>query len=138
MDDISQKSLLAILKNLGSYRGEGKFTSWTDRITARETFAHLAKTKRSRTEELRDFEAPELYAVAGGEMPDAYVLRRELAKHLDEIPADQRHALVLHHVLGMSIPELAVELSIPEETARSRIRLGLKKLRERLAREEAV
>lgn len=138
VDDITQKSLLAILKNLGSYRAEGKLTSWTDRITARETFAHLAKAKRSRTEELRDVAMPELYAIAGGETPDAYVLRRELARHLDEIPADQRHALVLHHVLGMSIPELAAELSIPEETARSRIRLGLKKLRERLAREEVT
>jgi RNA polymerase sigma-70 factor, ECF subfamily len=135
VDDISQKVLIAIARNLGSFRGEGKLTSWTDRITARETFAHLAK-ERGRSREQDRAAQPELYAV--GESPERYVLRRELAKQLDELPFDQRHAVVLHHVLGLSIPELAVELAIPEETARSRIRLGMKKLRERFAREEAV
>lgn len=137
VDDIAQKSLLAILKNLPSFRGDGKFTSWSDRITARETFLHL---RRERGEQRsREREAPELYAVSGGaDSPDNYVLRRELVKQLDEIPAEQRHAIVLHHVLGMSIPEIARELTVPEDTAKSRLRLGMKKLREKMGREEAV
>ncbi len=137
MDDIAQKSLLAILKNISSFRGEGKFTSWTDRITARETFLHLRKERGE--QRTREREAPELYAVQSStESQDNYVLRRELVKQLDEIPPEQRHAIVLHHVLGMSVPEIARELDVPEDTAKSRLRLGMKKLREKLGREEAV
>ncbi len=37
--------------------------------------------------------------------------------------------LVLHHVLGLSVPEIAEELSAPFETVRSRLRIGIAKLR---------
>lgn len=132
VDDIAQKALIAVLKGLPSYRGEGKLTSWADRITARETFAHLAHERAERR--ARDVrEPPELYAVPSpGARPDEYLLRREVVRVLDELPAEQRHALVLHHVVGLSVPELAAELEVPAETARSRLRLGMKKLRERL------
>jgi RNA polymerase sigma-70 factor (ECF subfamily) len=53
---------------------------------------------------------------------------------LDELPDDQRQAVVMHHVLGLSMPELATELGIPFETARSRLRLGIQKLRARVQR----
>ena len=41
----------------------------------------------------------------------------------------QRHALVLHHVLGMTLPEAAAELMVPVETLHSRLRLGMASLR---------
>lgn len=130
VDDIAQKALFAVVRGLPSWRGDGKLTSWTDRITAREAFAHVSKERAERRS--RERETFELHAVpAPGARPDDYVVRRELATCLDELPPEQRHALVLHHVVGMSVPELADELAIPAETARSRLRLGIKKLRER-------
>src|SRR3569623_2115614 len=41
VDDIAQEALIAVLRGLGTYRGDGKFESWVDRIVARRTFALL-------------------------------------------------------------------------------------------------
>jgi RNA polymerase sigma-70 factor (ECF subfamily) len=49
---------------------------------------------------------------------------------LDRLPLEQRHALVLHHVLEMTVSEIAKELDTPVETVRSRLRLARNKLRE--------
>jgi RNA polymerase sigma-70 factor (ECF subfamily) len=57
---------------------------------------------------------------------------------LDALPTEQRECIVLHHVVGLSVPELASELSIPFETARSRLRLGIAKLREELTKNEVT
>lgn len=56
---------------------------------------------------------------------------------LEERPVEQREAVVLHHVVGLSAPELAEALGVRFETARSRLRLGISKLRERAARKAA-
>jgi RNA polymerase sigma-70 factor (ECF subfamily) len=128
-DDIAQHALLAILRGFHSYRGEGSLSSWVDRVTAREA---LARVRRARSERSRyEREPPDLQAVPSGDAPpDAYLERREAVRRLDALPVEQRTAVVLHVVAGFSVPELAKELGIPFETARSRIRLGMKKLRE--------
>jgi RNA polymerase sigma factor (sigma-70 family) len=48
---------------------------------------------------------------------------------LQTLPVDQRRALVLHHVVGLSVAEVSAEMSAPEGTvkswlARGRIRLA--------------
>src|SRR5690242_9566763 len=45
VDDIAQDALIAVLRGLGSYRGEGTFKSWVDRIVARTTFAHIKSVR---------------------------------------------------------------------------------------------
>jgi RNA polymerase sigma factor (sigma-70 family) len=54
-------------------------------------------------------------------------------EYLDELPDAQREALVLHHVLGMTVSEVADQLEAPQETVRSRLRLGKDRLRQLLS-----
>ncbi|MBU1358389.1 MAG: sigma-70 family RNA polymerase sigma factor [Gammaproteobacteria bacterium] len=54
---------------------------------------------------------------------------RRLLACLDELPRDQRAAFLLHQEEGFSVEALADALGIEFETARSRLRYGLKKLR---------
>ncbi len=61
---------------------------------------------------------------------DELLLRRAVVRLLDRLPLEQRHALVLHHVLEMTVSEIAKELRAPVETVRSRLRLARNKLRE--------
>jgi RNA polymerase sigma-70 factor, ECF subfamily len=135
VDDIAQLALVEVARSFGNYRGEGALSSWADRITMRVTLHHI---RRKRNEERRRSAlSPDLRVVSGNDQPDDFTLRREAARLLDELPDDQRQAVILHHVLGLSMPELAAELGIPFETARSRLRLGIQKLRARVFRRGA-
>ena len=128
VEDISQESLIALVRGLPTYRGDGRFHGWVDRVVVRTTFAWL---KRSRGREARYSGDPvELLAVPSDEAPaDEYVHRRHMVALLDRLSTEQRHALVLHHVLELSVQEISTELGIPFETVRSRLRLGRTALR---------
>src|SRR6476646_10867679 len=95
VDDVAQEALIAVLRGLASYRGDGRFESWVDRVVARATFTAI---RRIRAETQPGQHAP----VEGDAEPDAnpggdsYALRRELALALDRLPGDQRQSLVLH------------------------------------------
>jgi RNA polymerase sigma-70 factor, ECF subfamily len=128
-DDLAQEALIAILRGLGSFRGESSFERWADRVAVRATFAGIRRRRR----ESSDLAAaePELRLATSVATPDdEFADRRQAAALLDALPLEQRHAMVMHHVLGMSVPEIARELGVPAETVRSRLRLGRTRLRE--------
>ena len=134
VDDITQLALMEIARSFHNYRGEGALHSWADRITTRVALHHV---RRKRNDERRrtSLSPAELHVITPrSEQPDEFTLRRNTARMLDELPDDQRQALVMHHVVGLSVVELSDELGIPFETARSRLRLGMQKLREQLRR----
>ncbi len=127
VDDIAQEALLAVLRGLPSYRGEGSLESWADRVVARVTFAWLRRRKpRQATTFDDESEIPENDAT----LPDEYLRRRRLVALLDSLPHEQRYALVLHHVVGMSVDEIALDTASKTETVRTRLRLGKRRLRE--------
>jgi RNA polymerase sigma-70 factor (ECF subfamily) len=135
VDDITQDALIAILRGLPSYRGEGAFASWADRVVGRVTFAASRRARVERTRMKQDEEG-ELAAVPPDEgPPEDCILRRRMEKLLEKLSEEQRRALVLHHVMGMSVPEMAEVLEVPFETVRSRLRLGKAHLRELLFRQ---
>jgi RNA polymerase sigma-70 factor (ECF subfamily) len=127
LDDISQEALLTVLRGLGTYRGQGTVESWADRVVARATFAWL---KRRRVQEQRTVADWQAARIATEEGLDEYLSRRRFVLLLDQLPLDQRHALVLHHVVGLSVEEIAAETGALRETVRTRLRLGRSKLRE--------
>ena len=131
VDDLSQEALLLIFRGLGTYRGEGAFRSWADRIVARCVFA-------ARKDPARRMEQAAValdLAVEPSALPDRYYLRRQVVEQLDTLPLQQRDVLVLHYVLGLTIPEIAEELGVPDETVRSRIRLGKERMRTQMGDE---
>ena len=54
---------------------------------------------------------------------------RQLLHCLDELPAAQRAAFLLHHEDGATVEDLALRLGLQFETAKSRLRYALQKLR---------
>jgi len=130
VDDMAQQAMVAILRGLPTYQGTGTFQAWADRITAREAIRMAKKLRAER--DARRHAAPDLRVVRGPDAkPDDYLKRREVARLLDGLPDEQRHVVVLHHVMGLSVPEVARELDLPFDTAKSRLRLAMKKLRDR-------
>ena len=138
VDDLTQEALLVVLDGLSGLRGDGSFEGWVDRVTVRSVFRHLKKLRRepSRPDTLGGFDTTELPASIP--YPDDYLTRRQAIAILDQLSPEQRYVLVLHHVLDMTVPEIAAQLKIPAETVRSRLRLARFNLREqRLVTEKA-
>jgi RNA polymerase sigma-70 factor (ECF subfamily) len=133
VEDITQRVLVEILRSLHTFRGDSQLATWSDRIAIRTT---LSYTKRRRVVVARQSDiAAELTMVQdkqGGDNPEQVLARRQAVRALDELPEEQRAVVVLHHIVGMSVPELSEQLAIPFETVRSRLRLGVQKLRQRL------
>ncbi len=60
--------------------------------------------------------------------------RRRVLRALEELPRDQREAVLLAFGKGLTAREIAAAAKVPLGTAKSRVRLGLQKARLELAR----
>lgn len=69
---------------------------------------------------------------------DALELRSDLRDQIDRLPAPQRSALLLAYYGGRTYREVALELGIPEGTAKTRLRHALAGLRAALHNANAL
>ena len=136
VDDLAQEALVAILRGLPGYRGDAPLLAWADRIVVRSTFERRRRERARHAREGGDLPSDEAAALRQS-APELALDRRALVAALERLNVQQRDALVLHHVVGMSVPEVADHLEAPIETVRSRLRLGMGALREALALEPA-
>ena len=131
--DAAQETFVAAWRQLGRLREPGKFEAWLQRVAvnaARQTY-------RSRSRR-RIREIPSSTLVALAERPgltgpdDAAILDVALAT----LAVDQRAILVLHHLEGRPLAEIAEILAIPEGTAKSRLFSARRALAAALSSEE--
>jgi RNA polymerase sigma-70 factor (ECF subfamily) len=127
LDEVEQQVLLNVLRSLRSYRGEGSLRAWVESITLRVGFKHARRVRARKRSEQALFEA----SSDAQERPhsELFFVRRQLQGLLAALPPKQERALVLRHVLGLEVSEVAEHQGISTETARSRLRLGMQKLR---------
>lgn len=85
---------------------------------------------RERTKETLAGESPSIFTPADD--PDEQIFRSELAKALAELPEEQRAVVHLKLWEALTFEQIANVLDIPPNTAASRYRYGLDKLRDRL------
>ena len=89
--------------------------------------------RRGTRDKTRDqFAAESISPFAPAGDPDGQTFRAALAEALAELPADQRAVVHLKLWEGLTFEQIAGALDIPPNTAASRYRYGLDKLRERL------
>ncbi len=127
-DDVSQNAILSILGSLHTYKGQTSLERWADRITARVAI-HFARSQRRRNH----VEEPnaELPQVATGDTSVA--VRLELEQVMRTLPEAPREALQLKYILGLSVDEIAELTEVPVNTAKTRLKTGLRMMREGFA-----
>ncbi len=92
----------------------------------------LMRRRGTREKHHEQFGAEEVSAFAPASDPDAAAFRDELSAALGELPAEQRAVIHLKLWAGLTFEEIADTLDIPLNTAASRYRYGLDKMRARL------
>lgn len=116
--DAIQEAVLRAWQKRRALRDEGAFDVWLMRILLNEC-RNIQRKIRYRALPLE-----ESVAGAVSEPPDT-----GLQEALRRVPEKQRVALLLHHLDGYSIADIARMLRLPESTVRGRIYEGRKRLK---------
>ncbi len=131
-----QEAMSALLAALPTFRAECRVVHFASRVAV-QTALSARRRAGYRTRYTPAASPEELAELARDERSpaDASAAARRLEAFrtvLEELPEAQAEALVLHCVLGYSVDETATLQRVPVNTARSRLRNGLARLRTRV------
>ena len=137
-EDVSQEAFIRIFRHAVVFDARrGSVTTWAFTITRNLAIDAVRSRRGSPTDPddqvFLDLISAERLPEDMATTQDA-LIRVQCA--LTDLPVDQRRALLLASMYGRSAAEIARAESIPVGTAKSRIRLGLAKLRDVLGIEE--
>ena len=133
VEDLAQETFVRAYRAFPGFDPEGpaKLSTWLLTIATRLA---LDSRKRRRLD-VRDID--EGVEASTGSTPELSLERRELGQAIAEaaakLPDDQRAALVLAEMHGLSIAEIAEALEVPENTAKTRLFRAREKMRALLA-----
>jgi len=132
-EEVAQDTFLALWRRPGAYdpeRGPLKaFLLGVARNKAIDAVRKEQGVRRTKEELVAGFESELAVGVADSTFQRA-AEATEVRKSLGMISAVQREAIVLAYFGGRTYREVAEELGIPEGTAKTRLRDGLKRLKE--------
>lgn len=126
-DDLAQETFLKAYKNIRSFRGEAKFSTWLYRI-AYNCFREDARRRK----ELVGIDETQLEAEQDPQTVDP-ALRQDLMQALRLLPLHERSAVLLCCQNGLSHDEASRVLDIPLGTVKTNVLRGREKLKKTLA-----
>jgi RNA polymerase sigma-70 factor, ECF subfamily len=135
--DLSQEVFLRIFCTIHSFRGQSSLRTWIYRIAvnqARNRHRFWRRRHRADQVSLDEHVAAHGELLSGGQgTPDRILAQKELAERLqtalDRLPFDQRTAIVLREVDGLSYEEIAFSLGVAIGTVKSRLTRARQALR---------
>lgn len=138
-DEVFQDTWMRIVASRASYSPQGAaWRTWAFTIAHNAAMDRLRVSGREVSVDLQDDAADTLDWIAATldmSHPSSEDLAfwraagEQLLHCLDELPEAQRAAFLLHHEDGASVQDLAQRLGLQFETAKSRLRYALQKLR---------
>lgn len=135
--DLSQEVFLRVFRTIGRFRGQSSLRTWIYRIAVNQARnRHRFWRRRHRADQV----SLDAHVETHGEMmssreslPDRVLAQKELAtrlqRALDALPFDQRTAIVLREVDGLSYEEIAFSLGVAVGTVKSRLTRARQALR---------
>ncbi|MBI2923061.1 MAG: sigma-70 family RNA polymerase sigma factor [Planctomycetes bacterium] len=126
-EDVAQDVFLAFLQDPAALARASSLKSFVCRTALNRALDAL---KAGRRRAAREAQVAERSGVMD---PSEAAFRRELRERVAELPEDQRAAVDLHYFQGLTLPECAAALAVPEGTVSSRVSAALSKLRAVLA-----
>jgi RNA polymerase sigma-70 factor, ECF subfamily len=144
--DLSQEVFLRVFRTLHRFRGQSSLRTWIYRIAVNQARnRHRFWRRRHRADQVSldehvaqhgDFESTDEAT------PDRLLAQKELAARLNDalerLPFDQRTAIVLREVDGLSYEEIAFSLGVAVGTVKSRLTRARQALRVDLRQERTA
>jgi RNA polymerase sigma-70 factor (ECF subfamily) len=144
--DLAQEVFLKVFRTIHRFRGHSSLRTWIYRIAvnqARNRHRFWRRRHRADQVSLDQHIAAHGEFLSGGETtPDRVLAQKELAMRLqqalDGLPFDQRTAIVLREIDGLSYEEIAYSLGVAVGTVKSRLTRARQALRWELREVRAV
>lgn len=133
-EEVVQDVFLNIWKKKHTYQpAKSKLNTWLSAITRNRSIDELRKKKAgSETKQVALVEVAELQNPAD-ESPEGWVQlqmdQTRVRKALGQLPQDQRQVIFMAYFQGLTQGQIANQLDQPLGTIKTRIRLGMQKLR---------
>lgn len=128
-EDLTQDVFVHLVRTIGSFRGESRFTTWLHRLTVNVVLMHFRRRDifQERTRDDREWIYPE---AANIRPPSSSQLDRlALASALAQLPRGARAVLVLFDIVGLHHYEIADLLGCSAGTSKSQLHRARMKLR---------
>ena len=139
--DLSQEVFLRVFRTIGRFRGHSALRTWIYRIVINQARNRQRWWKRrhrseqvSLDEHLEQF--GDVAAPVENMTPDRVLGQKELASRiwqaLERLPFEQRTAIILREIDGLSYDEIAFSLGVAVGTVKSRLTRAREALRAQL------
>ena len=128
-EEVAQEAILKAFRNLRSFRGESKFSTWVFSIAVNEARMRLRRSREVLLDDLQpeedDGDYTPLQIADWREIPSETVESDEMRKHLAAAIASlgerYREVLILRDVNGLSIAETSKALNLSESNVKIRL-----------------
>jgi RNA polymerase sigma-70 factor (ECF subfamily) len=135
--DLSQDVFLRVFRTIHRFRGQSSLRTWIYRIAVNQARnRHRFWRRRHRADQVpldQHIAAHGEFLSDGESIPDRVLAQKELAAQLqlalDHLPFDQRTAIILREIDGLSYEEIAFSLGVAVGTVKSRLTRARQALR---------
>ena len=132
-EEIFQDVWMRVVRSRRRYEPRAKFTTWLYRIAHNRVIDIYRANPAGRVQSLDDDSAATEPAAAPTDEPERRVSAdsqaARLQRALSRLPAEQRDTFLLHEEAGLALETIAELCGVGRETAKSRLRYALSKLR---------
>ncbi len=128
--DMTQEIMIKLFRNIGSFKGDSKFSTWVYRVATNTCLDELKKIRRhshtSLNAELDTGESEVTFDVEDtAPTPEQHAEKAELKKivaaAVEKLSPDHKAVIILRDIKGFSYDEIARILKCSEGTVKSRI-----------------
>ena len=128
-EDLFQETWQKIINARTSYRPTARFSTYLFRVAHNCFVDHFRRTRRLGEVTENDPDARVHPGESLESSTERSLARRRLRSALADIPAEQRDVYLLYEEAGLGIDDIALVTGVNRETAKSRLRYAVKKLK---------
>ncbi len=129
-DDVFQETWLRVIRHIGSFRGDSRFTTWLFQIALNQCRNVLRKQSRRSFVPIED--VSQSLAVEPEVDADRILDATRVKKMLASLPVKMREVLILRYYHDKSEQEIAEIIGAPVGTVKSRIHRATSMLRDKM------
>jgi RNA polymerase sigma-70 factor (ECF subfamily) len=128
-EDVTQEVFVSLWERPEAFDPvRGSMRTWLATLAHRRAVDYVRREEARRRRSQRDAARQATPVPDVEELASAILMAEEVRAAVVALPEEQRRAIELAYFGGRTYREVAVELGIPEGTAKSRLRLGLRRI----------